>query len=213
MDSKSKLGGAMKVLTADSGWISRVALSDMLKRCHQSLEVLDADDLDQTLEHARAQPELDLVLIDPFMRGSDGLSALREMREMLADAPIIVINGVEDREEILCCVELGAMGYILKTAESDEILKAIDLVLSGYAALPAEILIRTASRSHTKNSRSVRRSSSIINEVRLTQRQTQIVELLAEGLNNSDIANRLGISANTVSAHGHEISNRQRFRK
>jgi DNA-binding NarL/FixJ family response regulator len=133
-------------------------------------------------------PDLDLILIDLIMPGMDGFDGIRALRDAAPGVPLVVVSVSEDREDIMQAVNLGALGYIPKTAQGEEIVKAIDLVLSGEV--------------------SGRSKGSVSPEARLTKRQKEIFNLLSEGLSNADIAGRLGLSVNTVRVHIHGILQR-----
>ena len=137
------------------------------------------------------------------------LKVTREiMRDALPGTPIVVVSVSEDRNDILNCVNLGAMGYVPKTANGDEILKAIKLVLAGEVSLPRRILEQPTSPQAASRKGFEPRTLTTVPEERLTQRQRQIFELLSEGLSNAEIAQRLDLSINTVRVHIHGILQR-----
>ena len=197
----------LKILAADDHWIARAALTQLLQGLGRKIEVLEAEDFNQALEIVSNNPDLDLVLIDLVMPGMDGFDGLRALRNLAPSLPMVVVSVSEDREHILQAVNLGALGYIPKTAQGDEILKAISLVLSGEVALPRRILEQA--EPETEQLRPITGSKSdMAPEARLTKRQREIFNLLSEGLSNAEIASRLGLSVNTVRVHIHGILQR-----
>ena len=196
----------LKILAADDHWIARAALTQLLQGLGRKVEVLEAADFNQALNLVESNPDLDLVLIDLVMPGMDGFDGLRALREAAPGIPLIVVSVSEDREDILQAVNLGALGYIPKTSQGDEILKAISLVLSGEVSLPRRILERPESESLPKHH--AMGGGTAEPEARLTRRQREIFELLSEGMSNAEIAERLNLSVNTVRVHIHGILQR-----
>ena len=126
----------MKVLYADDHWITRSAAKHLIDRLEPGSELLEAADFRQALEIASGNPDLDLILLDLLMPGMKRFQGLRAMRECLPQVPVVVMSAIEDRDEILRCIEAGAMGYIPKSAQADEIESALQTVLSGGVAFP-----------------------------------------------------------------------------
>ncbi len=204
---KANPSSKLKILAADDHWIARAAMSQLLRGLGRKVEILEAADFAAAVKVAEANPDLDLILIDLIMPGMDGFDGIRALRELVPGVPLVVVSVSEDREDILQAVNLGALGYIPKTAQGDEIVKAIELVLSGEVSLPRRILERpeAASGSSKQTGRSKGAPSP---EARLTKRQREIFNLLSEGLSNAEIASRLGLSVNTVRVHIHGILQR-----
>ena len=205
MDAKQS--STLKILAADDHWIARAALTQLLQGLGRKLEVLEAKDFNEALELVSKHKDFDLVLIDLVMPGMEGFEGLRALRDLAPSVPLIVVSVSEDRDDILRAVNLGALGYIPKTAQGDEILKAISLVLSGEVALPRRILEKPET-GHERSRAFGRSKSSLPPEARLTKRQKEIFNLLSEGLSNGEIASRLGLSVNTVRVHIHGILQR-----
>ena len=199
----------LKILAADDHWIARAALSQLLKGLGRKVVVLEAGDFNEALEIVGEHDDLDMILIDLVMPGMDGFEGLRALREKAPTVPLVVISVSEEREDILRAVNLGALGYIPKTSQGDEILKAISLVLSGEVSLPRRILEKPGISQTIGAPRpfaAQRQDASL--EARLTRRQREIFDLLSLGLSNADIAGRLGLSVNTVRVHIHGILQR-----
>lgn len=204
----SEIEKKLKILAADDHWIARAALVNLLKSMDQETEILEASDYQETLDQARDNPGLDLILIDLVMPGMNGPRGLELLRSEAPGTPVMVVSVSEDRNDLLQCVSLGAVGYVPKTASGDEIIKAIELVLAGEVSLPRRILEQPPGVRSPIGGSYDTPGLKAISEERLTQRQRQIFALLSEGMSNAEIAKRLDLSINTVRVHIHGILQR-----
>ena len=143
----------------------------------------------ETVEVA-LQTAPDVVLMDLEMPELNGIEATRALKQAGSSANIVVLTTFSDRDRILGAIDAGALGYLLKDAEPEEIIRGVRAAARGESPLApraAHELIseRTESRS----------------EIELSARETEVLALVAEGLPNKLIARRLEISEKTVKAH------------
>ena len=136
----------------------------------------------------------DVVLLDLEMPELDGVEALKGMREHDPDARVIVFTAFDTDERILSAVKAGAQGYILKGAPRDQLFDAVRVVHAGGSLLQPVVASKLLS-SISRDASSDVRSESI------TPREKDVLELLAQGLQNKEIADRLGIAVRTVKFH------------
>ena len=191
----------MKVLYADDHWITRSAARHLIDRLESGSELIEAADFGQALTLASANPDLDLILLDLLMPGMKRFEGLRAMRECLPQVPVVVMSAIEDREEILRCIEAGAMGYIPKSAQSDEVESALQTVLAGGVAFPRRLLEQRnpAKKPPVYAFRSEKSLEDVANA--LTKRQLQVYKHLGQGMSNAQVAEALGLSEHTVRVH------------
>jgi DNA-binding NarL/FixJ family response regulator len=132
--------------------------------------------------------EPDVVLMDLSMPGMDGIEATRLIVEAL-DAQVVVLTSFSDRDRILQALDAGAIGYLLKDAEPDELIRGIRAAARGESPLAPKAAhqLIAARREHRT--------------VDLSDREREVLNCVAKGLPNKLIAIRLGISEKTVKAH------------
>ena len=134
--------------------------------------------------------EPDVVLMDLSMPGLDGIEATKRVLAARPGTQVLVLTSFSDRDRILKALDAGACGYLLKDAEPDELLRAIRAAARGEAPLSpraAQALL------------SARREPSPV--AALSEREQEVLSLVAAGMANKQIAQRLGISEKTVKAH------------
>jgi len=150
-----------------------------------------ASDGEQALEIVRATRP-DVVLMDLQMPGIDGVEATRTIMAELPETQVVVLTSFSDSGRIIAALDAGAVGYLLKDTEPDDLLSGIRAAASGESPL------------HPRAARellSARRGGSPVGPVDLTPRETEVLAMVRQGLANKQIARRLGISERTVKAH------------
>ena len=132
----------MKFLVVDDHVLIRQAMQGLLKKLRRDAVVLEASSTRQAMQIAAEQPDLDLILLDLNLPDGDGLSVLSELRDRLPKTGIVVLSALQDPDNIERALELGALGYIPKSADGEVMLNALRLVMSGGIYIPPEILAR-----------------------------------------------------------------------
>lgn len=152
----------------------------------------------------------DLVLLDLGIPGYSGLESLQRLRSEQPEMPVVVLSASDERDTILQALELGAMGFIPKTARRDVLVRALELVIAGGIYIPPQALqdggltARSAPPSDTATSRAstarpaTGRPGALSS---LTPRQLDVLQLLVQGMPNKVICRQLDLSPNTVKSH------------
>lgn len=180
-------------IVADDHPLFRGALKEILSSLPGDNEIVEAADFDGAATALAENPEADLLLLDLTMPGADGFAGLALMRADHPGVPIAIVSGSEDARLIRRALDLGASGYIPKSAGFEEIRAAIGRLLAGDVYLPADISLGSEADAEV---------AELIERMRtLTPQQTRVLTMLGKGLLNKQIAYELGISEATIKAH------------
>lgn len=182
----------MKLLIVDDHQVVREGLSRLLLSSVPDLEVLLAADVTEGTAHAAAHPELDAVFLDLNLRGTSGAAAVREFGARCPMVPVIVLSSSENPGDVRSALAAGALGYVPKSAGVQTLVAALQLVLAGEIYVPP--LLLDAAPAVARNELPG-----------LTDRQRDVLRLLAEGQSNKEIARALNIAEKTVKAHAGAI--------
>src|SRR5262245_38635551 len=132
----------MKVLITDDHVLIRESLRGVLSELVPEAAVLEASNAKEAMRLVAEHPDLGLILLDLGLPDRDGFEVLADMRERHPTIPVVVLSGHHDRTNVIRTLDLGALGFIPKTAQRRVLLSAISLVLSGGIYIPPEILSR-----------------------------------------------------------------------
>ncbi len=191
----------MKVLIAEDHPLYREALSELLKQLDTDIEVEEVANYPDLMERlTQVGLNLDLLLLDLGMPGTDGFEAIEHMRAQLPALPIVVVTASESQANARRALECGAAGYIPKSMPREVMLSALRLVLSGGVYLPP-LLVEKGREPRTEAAPRRRRKSAAREAAVLTRRQQDVLKLLSKGRSNKQIARQLGITEGTVKVH------------
>jgi len=178
---------------ADDHPLFRGALKEALAGIGDVAAIHEAGDFESAKALLLANEDVDLVLLDLSMPGASGLSGLISLRGIHPTVPVVVVSAHDDPVTIRRALDLGASGFISKSASMDDIRGAVSAVLAGDIAAPVGMEL------------GVERDPEISDLIRrlqtLTPQQTRVLGMLAEGLLNKQIAYELGVSEATIKAH------------
>ncbi|WP_317259303.1 response regulator transcription factor [Paenibacillus baimaensis] len=186
----------IKLCIVDDHAVVRSGLM-MLLNAKEDMEVIgEASEGNEAIELAlRLHP--DVVLMDLSMpHGKDGLTAAKELKQVLPETAILILTMHDDDEYLFRAIHAGASGYILKTAPHDELLTAIRSVAAGnaylYPTATKRLMIEYVDRLRDGEGSSMET---------LSDRETEVVSLVAKGYSNKEVAEQLVISVKTVESH------------
>ena len=179
----------IRILIADDHGVVREGLRMFLRLDPEMDVVAEAADGAEALRLAGAlQP--DVVLMDLIMPVMDGIAATRAIREQFPDTEVVALTSVLEDASVVGAIRAGAIGYLLKTTDADDLRRAIRAAAEGQVQLSPEAAARLM--------REVRAPDS---PETLTERETDVLRLVAEGKANKEIAQGLGIGEKTVKTH------------
>lgn len=186
----------IRVVIVDDHPVLRSGLAQLLGEADDIVVVGEAADGAEALEVVRAVKP-DVVLMDLQMAGVDGVTATGLIVQEGLAAQVLVLTSFSDAERILGALDAGAVGYLLKDADPDEVLEGIRAVMRGESPLHPK-----AARQLIGGMRGGSRLTPAGGPSNLlTERETEVLTLVKEGLSNKQIARRLGIAERTVKAH------------
>ncbi len=185
----------IRILVADDHRLFRQGLIGLMETRRDIVEIIgEAENGQEAINMARTLKP-DMILLDIFMPIVDGLKAAAIIREEMPQIAIVILTSSESDEHLFDAVRLGISGYLMKNLDSVELFSLLTGVAKGEAAITrlvaARLLKREASHSSvTSDDKKI-----------LTKREVEVLQLVAQGSTNNEIANDLVISRNTVKTH------------
>jgi len=179
----------IRLLIADDHSVVRQGLR-MFLGLDTDLEIVgEASDGAEAVALAR-ELHPDVVLMDLIMPVMDGISAIKTIRSELPDIEVLALTSVLEDASVIGAVRAGAIGYLLKTTEADELRRAIKAAAAGQVQLSPEAAVRLMREVRAPESPEV-----------LTERETEVLRLVAQGMGNKQIARVLHVGEKTVKTH------------
>ena len=179
----------IRVLIVDDHPLVRRGLSSLLSGAPDIDVIGSASDGEEAVARV-VQERPDVVLMDVSMPGISGMEAARRLLAAAPETRVVMLTSFSQRDVIVESFDAGAVGYLLKDAEPDELLRGIEAAARGESPLaPKAARAVLTARAETRPA------------AELTAREQEVLALLAEGLANKQIARRLGIAEKTVKAH------------
>ncbi len=192
--------GKIRIMIVDDQSLLRRGLAALLNRNPDMEVVGEAGDGEEALRVA-AEVNPDVILMDVRMPVMDGVAATRELTRRGSAAGVIILTTFDDDEYIFEGIAAGARGYLLKDAEYEELSQAIRIVAQGESLLQPQITTRVLKEFSRLSSMKVSRPKPQPLAEPLTERETEVLRLMASGASNQDIAEKLFIGQGTVKHH------------
>jgi len=193
-------GGKIRIMIVDDQSLLRRGLAALLNRNPDMEVVAEADDGEEAIRLA-AEARPDVILMDVRMPVMDGVAATRELARRGCPAGVIILTTFDDDEYIFEGLAAGARGYLLKDAEYEELSQAIRTVAKGESLLQPQITTRVLKEFSRLSSMAASRPKPQALAEPLTERELEVLRLMASGASNQDIAAALYIGLGTVKHH------------
>ena len=196
MDDHADAGGRVRVLVVDDHQVFAGSLAHALGAEDDLLVVGVAT----SLAGARAQTAAsapDVVLLDHRLPDGDGVGAIAALQSLRPSVQVVILTATTSERVLVAAMEAGAAGFIAKTQPLDDVIDGVRAAAQGESVVSSKLLARLLPRLH-------RRSRTPATT--LTDREREILDLLAQGLQNADIARQLGLSVHTVRNHVANLS-------
>lgn len=189
----------LKILLVEDHALTRFGLKTTLESVDFVSSVIEAEDGESAVALAQ-EHQPDLILMDLGLSGINGIQATKNIKDMDKTFKIIILTSHNSEDEIFEALKVGANAYCLKDITPQRLIQVIETVAEGAAWLDPAIaeLVLGSIGSSEKISVS---SSDMIDGINLTERETQVLKLIVDGLSNAEIAEKICVSIHTAKAH------------
>ena len=187
----------IRVVLADDHMVVRKGIRDFLVEAGDIEVVAEAADGEEALQMI-AQHHPDVAILDIKMPKMSGVETTRRIRTEFPDVRVLILTAYDDDPYIFALLQAGANGYVLKTADSNELIRAVRAVARGESALDPSVAQRVIRRVASGHPTTQSASETV---EPLTERELEVLRLAAKGLTNRAIGAQLGISDRTVQGH------------
>jgi DNA-binding NarL/FixJ family response regulator len=193
MPADARGSDGIRIAIADDHPLMREALASAIGNAVPGAQFVEAATLEATLALVAQSPGPDLLLMDLHMPGADGLSGVQAVRARSPQVPVAVVSADEDPVAVRAMLALGVAGFIPKSESPAVIASAVRLILAGGVYVPPRLIHPGSSAFRALRAAEVPSG--------LTDRQMDVVRLLARGMSNKAIARELNVSEGTVKVH------------
>ena len=180
-----------RILIVEDHALVREAMAQTLRHLQPGVDCVEASNADDALKRLAEGGEWDLAVIDLMLPDMNGFSLLSVMARRYPDLPAIVVSALDDPASVQRALKAGASGFVPKASSGADLLDAIRIVLEGGMFVPPGM----------SESSEARTSSGLNDRFGLTAAQMRVLDLLAQGKANKEIAELLGLSEGTVKVH------------
>ena len=188
----------IRVLIVDDDELMRVGLRGVLATAGETIEVVGEETNGRDAIYRTQLTRPDVVLMDVRMPDLDGISATREILAAFPDVKVVILTTFEQDDYIFGALSAGASGFLLKRTPPEELIAAIHTIAAGSSLLSPTVTSRVIARMASHPAPDPVRAARLDD---LTGRERDVLELLARGLSNAEIADALVIEESTVKTH------------
>lgn len=182
----------MKVILADDHALFRDGFALLLQQHEPDVQCRVADSFEDALAWLKTDPDADLLMLDLNMPGMHGAKSVEAVQQGYPGLPVVILSGEESRSQMEALLAAGASGYIPKSSTAPVMISAIRLVMAGGVYVPPQMVTSVCCSGNT----AIPNSS-----MHLTERQMEVLRLLARGLSNKLICRELDMSEGTLKTH------------
>lgn len=187
----------MTILIADDHWVVRESLKQVARGIDADVNVMEAATLEEAVEVLERNPHIGLILIDLVMPGIKDFDGLELLRRRFPSIPLAVISIHEDPDYVRRAIQTGVIGYIPKSANAEEIRRALTRIFEGEVYFPRDLLTRSWPPAADGDGETAPPGEG----PRLSEREDEVIKLLADGRAISEIADALGVTQQTARVH------------
>lgn len=192
----------VKLLIADDHEMIRDGLRVLLNQTGQFDIVAEASNGREVIEVIKKIDELDIIVLDINMPDKDGIEVTTELKKTYPEIKILIVTMYNRKEFIKSLMEIGVDGYILKNSGKDELVAALNSLNRGEPYYGAEIT-KTVMKSYQKQ-----RVFDSPLDIEMSEREKEIIRLIADGLSTHEIGEKLFLSTHTINTHRKNILNK-----
>ncbi len=182
----------IKILVADDHAIVRKGLVQLLTEEFPQAEVREVSNSNDALEAAR-EKAWDVILLDISMPGRNGIETLKQIRTEGISTPILMLSMHSEDQYAIRALKAGASGFLNKESATDELIKAVHRVLAGRKYISASLAEKLAEGAGSTTDKAAHEQ--------LSDREMQVLQMIAEGKTVSEIAEKISLSVNTISTY------------
>ena len=193
----------IRLILIEDNRLLREGIIDLLKKEQDINVIASFDDMDLNLEEIH-DLKPDVVLLDLGLPNQNSLDLVKSLITIYKNVHVIIMDLLPLQEDILQFIESGVAGFILKDATIDEFMQTIRTVANGVKVLPPTLTGSLFSQIMEYGVKEFGQTN-LLQSVRMTKREKEIVSEIAEGLSNKEIAHKLNLSVYTVKSHVHNI--------
>jgi DNA-binding NarL/FixJ family response regulator len=192
----------MKILIVDDHVLIREALRGVLKELRPGALIIEAPNSRQAMKCIEDNGTFELVLLDLNLPDGSGFDVLGELRDRYPAVSVVVLSATDDRGDMARALDLGALGFIPKSAAREVMLSAFNLIFAGGIYVPPEILARPPAKPAPAAQASARQQAAVsAADLGLTERQFDVLKLMMQGKSNKAICRALDLAEPTVKNH------------